>query len=92
MEFDKKKGLYGGERRQPENRKHGIPQEYCLPILWIKSKNTGRKHLITDFENDCVWIGSVSIKFKDLYEHYTWLDDSPCGIKDSSLLIFDLRS
>lgn len=59
-----------------------IPREYHLPILWIKSKSTGRKHLITDCENDCVWIGSVSIKFKDLYEHYTWLDDSPCGIKE----------
>lgn len=59
-----------------------IPQEYRLPILWTKSKSTGRKHLITDCENDCVWIGSVSIKFKDLYEHYTWLDDSPCGIKE----------
>lgn len=59
-----------------------IPQEYRLPILWIKSKSPGRKHLITDCENDCVWIGSISIKFKDLYEHYTWLDDSPCGIKE----------
>lgn len=59
-----------------------IPQTYCLPFLWIKSKSTGRKHLITDCENDCVWIGSVSIKFKDLYEHYTWLDGSPCGIKE----------
>lgn len=59
-----------------------IPQEYRLPILWIKSKSPGRKHLITDCENDRVWIGSISIKFKDLYEHYTWLDDSPCGIKE----------
>lgn len=59
-----------------------IPQKYRLPILWIKSKSAGRKHLITDCENDCVWIGSVSIKFKDLYEHYTWLDGSPCGIEE----------
>ena len=28
----------------------------------------------------CIWIGSLPIMFKELYEKYTYLDGTPCGI------------
>lgn len=61
------------------------------PMIWIKSKTTGFRHLITDYGDDdncshcnkiCIWIGTLPIKFKELYENYTYLDDTPCGIKE----------
>ena len=58
------------------------------PMIWIKSKTTGFRHLITDYGDDdncnksCIWIGTLPIKFKELYEDYTYLDDTPCGIKE----------
>ena len=61
------------------------------PMIWIKSKATGFRHLVTDYGDDdncshcnksCIWIGTLPIKFKELYENYTYLDDTPCGIKE----------
>ena len=61
------------------------------PMIWIKSKATGFRHLITDYGDDdncghcnkiCIWIGTLPIKLKELYENYTYLDDTPCGIKE----------
>lgn len=58
------------------------------PMIWIKSKDTGFRHLVTDYgDNDncnkiCIWIGTPSINFKELYENYTYLDGTPCGIKE----------
>ena len=61
------------------------------PMIWIKSKATGFRHLITDYGDDdncshcnksSIWIGTLPIKFKELYENYTYLDGTPCGIKE----------
>lgn len=61
-----------------------IPQDHRLPTLWIK--NDYNKYLITHvnentvtlcFENE-VYSFSLSV----LAEDYTWLDGSPCGIKE----------
>lgn len=63
------------------------------PMIWIKSKTTGFRHLVTDYgDNDncghcnksCIWIGTLPINFKELYENYTYLDGTPCGINDES--------
>ena len=64
------------------------------PMIWIKSKVTGFRHLVTDYGDDekcndfndcnksCIWVGSLPIMFKELYEKYTYLDSTPCGIKE----------
>lgn len=61
------------------------------PMIWIKSKATEFRHLVTDYGDDdncghcnrsCIWIGSISIGFKELHENYTYLDGSPCGIEE----------
>lgn len=61
------------------------------PLIWIKSKAIGFRHLVTDYGDDencnhcnrsCIWIGSISIGFKKLLDDYTYLDGSPCGIEE----------
>ena len=60
------------------------------PLIWIKSKNTGFRHLVTDYgcgddgpcNKSCIWIGSFSLVFKELFDKYTYLDGTPCGINE----------
>lgn len=64
-----------------------VPQAHQMPLIWIKSKTTGFRHLITDYSNNsercrCIWIGSFSLNFKDLSDKYIYLDDTPCGVTE----------
>lgn len=61
------------------------------PMIWVKSKTTGFRHLVTDYGDDdncdycnrsCIWIGSFSLVFKELLDDYTYLDGTPCGIEE----------
>lgn len=49
-----------------------------LPWIWIKSKKDGYRFLLSVF-------GAVAvdgITFSDLLDEYTYLDGSPCGMKE----------
>ena len=81
-DFKKRYSSYGGWS--------GNGNPMYNPMIWIKSKATEFRHLITDYGDDdncghcnrsCIWIGSISIGFKELHENYTYIDGSPCGIK-----------
>ena len=52
--------------------------EMFLPMIYIKSKNNGCRILLNTF-------GAVSVDgilFCDLLDRYTFLDGSPCGIRE----------
>lgn len=54
--------------------------EMFLPMIYIKSKNNGCRILLNTF-------GAVSVDgilFCDLLDKYTYLDGSPCGIKEET--------
>lgn len=52
---------------------------YC-PLIWVVGKHTKSKRLIT-FYSDCrVSIDSGLTELKSLFEHFTYLDGTPCGI------------
>lgn len=81
-DFKKRYSSYGGWS--------GNGNPMYNPMIWIKSKATEFRHLITDYDDNdncghcnrsCIWIGSISIGFKELHENYTYIDGSPCGIK-----------
>lgn len=63
------------------------------PLIWIKSKTTGFRHLVTDYgcgdggpcNKSCIWIGSFSLEFKELFDKYTYLDGTPCGIERNDI-------
>ena len=65
-----------------------IPQEYHLPMIWIKAKGVEKnKYLITRFsENDIVTMTFekcvYSTNLRVLSDDYTYLDGSPCGIEE----------
>ena len=63
-----------------------VPQEHCLPIIWIKRIITGVKYLVVRIKADEVTIVYDNVAhildISDLENEYTYLDDSPCGIEE----------
>ena len=58
---------------------------YEMPLIWIKMKDTDKKYLVVRFastlticHNDEVYTPT----FEYLVKGYTYLDGSPCGIKE----------
>ena len=54
---------------------------YCEPLVWVKDKQLDCRYLITAFMPFDVEIGSLLYKFKQLFDEYTYLDESPVGIE-----------
>ena len=58
------------------------------PLIWVKSKEHGTEELITAFDNtdtvygSCVFLQDVWRDMKELFEKYTFLDGSPCGVQE----------
>lgn len=61
-----------------------IPQDHRLPTLWIK--NGYNKYLITRVNENtvtlCIENDVYTFSLSVLADDYTWLDGSPCGIKE----------
>lgn len=58
---------------------------YELPLIWVKRKDRYETHLITGYvfseqDGQLVKIGNVYYSLGELFEHYEFLDDSPCGV------------
>lgn len=62
----------------------GYPKLF-LPSVWVKRKDgSDFAKLITEFGYSCVWISvnPVGITMSKLFQDYTYLDGSPCGMKE----------
>lgn len=58
---------------------------YAMPLIWIKTEDADKKYLIVRFASDitvCYNVEVYTLTLKDLAEAYTYLDGSPCGIKE----------
>lgn len=54
-----------------------------MPLIWVKNKGDGSKVLITGFNQDDNEIMIYDcINLTDLFEHFTFLDGSPCGVEE----------
>ena len=65
----------------------GAPLEPCSiqePLIWVKHKVDDRRRLITGFGEHFVEIGNKSkpVTMQTLFEMYTFLDGTPCGVKE----------
>lgn len=76
---------------------HYVPPKsgYCLSGngIWLKEKKTHHYHLVTELRNSGVVVGSRKLRlwgdnvfndttsWSELYENYTFLNNSPCGKK-----------
>lgn len=57
--------------------------EYEFPLIWIKSKEIGgEKNLIIDAFESAIGISDEYVPFKSLFNSYTYLDGSPCGVEE----------
>lgn len=62
-----------------------VPQ-YAMPMIWIKMKDgSDFAKLITEFGYSCVWCScsNTGTPMKELFNGFTYLDGSPCGMKET---------
>ena len=60
-------------------------QPYEMPLIWIKTEDADKKYLIVRFASAVTICHNTEVytpTFEDLAEAYTYLDGSPCGIKE----------
>lgn len=58
-----------------------------VPHIWVKHKRYGTDNLITAYDNDnesiggsCVFIQDMWVDMQELFDNFTFLDGSPCGV------------
>lgn len=59
---------------------------YALPLIWVKTKDKDERYLITGFvkseqSGQVVKIGNAYYGLGVFFDHYEFLDGSPCGVK-----------
>ena len=59
-----------------------VPSPYTMPMIWVMFKDRNYKHLIRGFCNCSVCINVTWYSFDELLEQCTYLDGTPCGIKE----------
>lgn len=64
------------------------PQTY-KPCIWVKHKRYGTGNLIIAFDNNnesiggsCVFLQDAWFDMQELFDNFTFLDESPCGISE----------
>ena len=55
---------------------------YAMPTIWVEYKTLKERKLITGFKDKVVVITASVWGMDDLFEDYTYLDGSPCGMKE----------
>ena len=57
-----------------------------LPLIWVKSKECGTRHLIIslgkiqELDMEVVEISHMNYSMIELFDYFTFLDGSPCGV------------
>lgn len=65
------------EKKCPANKDR---PDGTMPLIWVMSRNDNRsKHLITDFYNDGVGVGSIYFTLTKLFDECVFIDSTPCG-------------
>lgn len=61
-------------------------REKTMPLIWVRGKNCSVNRLITSFDEtengDRVMICGLDCSMEDLFNIYTFLDGSPCGVEE----------
>lgn len=53
---------------------------HSMPLIWLMCGET--RSFVTDYLPDFVYTFSTGLTMQDIYEDYTYLDGSPCGMKE----------
>ena len=54
-------------------------RSHAMPLIWVMSKTTCLRTLVTGYDLYSVVFSGTKIGFRDLFDNYTYLDSSPCG-------------
>lgn len=58
-------------------------RELTMPLIWVRHKQVGSKSLITDYVDDyAVVVGNEGNGLRALFDKYTFLDGSVCGVEE----------
>ncbi len=57
-------------------------RELTMPLIWVHRDDTYEECLIVTFDNDSVYLGHRAVSLHELWEHFTFLDGSPCGVEE----------
>lgn len=55
----------------------------CMPLIWVKNKETGLASLITGFDETAVHFDHLILPMATLLLHYEFLDGTPCGVLEN---------
>ena len=58
-----------------------VPQ-YAMPMIWVEHKRTNFRFFVSEFGVQVVAFCGVSRGMLELFDNYTYLDGSPCGMKE----------
>ncbi len=62
-------------------KRFSVTVPFCtIPSIWVKSNND--KEFITGVDDNYVRVNVTWYTLDDLFEDYTYLDGSPCGVKE----------
>lgn len=53
-----------------------------IPVIYFKNKKSGRSYIMSAFDCHLVKIGHEACNMVDLFNNFTFIDDSPCGIEE----------
>ena len=55
---------------------------YAMPMIWVRKKDTKVRSHISEFSDYLVTICGVAWDMDKLFGRFTYLDGSPCGMKE----------
>lgn len=53
-----------------------------MPLIWVKEKEGMGEHLIGGYTDDVVFVGKNYEDMDELFEAFTFLDGTPCGVEE----------
>ena len=75
---------YWHKKIEAETKYKTIKNDLQVPLIWVKHKVDGRRRIIVGFGENFVEVGvkAKPITLERLFEMYTFLDGSPCGVSE----------
>ena len=53
-----------------------------MPTIWVVNKDSGIREMIIGYGENVVFLPRVNLTMQDLFNEYTFIDGSLCGVLD----------
>jgi hypothetical protein len=51
-----------------------------MPSIWVVNKDSGIREMIIGYGENVVFLPRVNLTMQDLFNEYTFINGSPCGV------------